>query len=644
MIVLNCDSLTLSFAGETVLEDITFFINEGDRLGIVGVNGAGKTTLFKLITGEYSPDSGAVFIAKDHSLGILDQYLDFDDNSTLFEEMLRSYPELTAMEERLNSLHAALDAGDISRAEAYASLHDRFTREGGYEYKGRCRGTLKSLGFDESFFDLKISALSGGQKTRLALARLLTVEPDILMLDEPTNHLDMDALFWLESFLKNYRKTVIVISHDRYFLDSTVTKVLEIENKSARMYNGNYTRFVEQKASDREIQERHWRNQQKEIARIEAYIEQQRRWGRERNIIAAESRQKQLDKLERVERPDALPKSIRLRFRKSLESGDDVLHIRRLTKGYPGKPLFKNVNLLVKKREHVFILGHNGCGKSTLIKLIAGKLEPDGGSVEYGYNVDIGYYDQENQELCDSNTVLDELWNDYPHLTETEIRNALALFLFRGDDIEKTVSVLSGGERARLTLCKLILSKMNLLILDEPTNHLDINSREVLEKALLDFGGTIIAVSHDRYFISKLATRILDFNSGASPDRVPPGQLFDFRGTYPEYLEYKEKYLVPDSADSSSKGAVTESREQYEAQKKAQSDRRRHEGRLRRNADEIAKLEAKLDGISAEMHGEAASDAERVAELYDSQLAAEERLLELYELQEELEQQGDEFD
>ncbi|MFA6949042.1 MAG: ABC-F family ATP-binding cassette domain-containing protein, partial [Eubacteriales bacterium] len=573
MIALSCDNISLSFGVEVILDKISFSINDGDKLGIVGVNGAGKSSLFKIITGEYSSDGGDVFISKDKSVGVLDQYIGFESENTLLSEMENSFPALLADEARLSELHGQIEVNSASGKvddeliARYTSLSDKFTRDGGYEFRGRCKGILKNLGFDENFWYNRISSLSGGQKTRLALARLLLREPDILMLDEPTNHLDIDALFWLENFLKNYRKTVLVVSHDRYFLDSVTNKILDVENHHAKLYNGNYTRYMEQKRADREIQERHYKNQQAEITRIEAYIEQQRRWNRERNIIAAESRQKLLDKMERVERPKSLPDAIRLRFNKSGESGNDVLTVKHLCKAYPAKILFYDVNFLIKKNEHVFITGQNGCGKSTLIKMLAEMSEPDNGSVEYGYNVTVGYYDQENQNLDDSKTVIDELWDTYPSLTQTEIRNALALFLFRGDDILKPVSILSGGERARLTLCKLILAKMNLLILDEPTNHLDINSREALEGALEAFDGTIIAVSHDRYFINKLSTRILDFNA------VEDGRIFDYRGSYREYIDYKNERLIKDNS-AGADNAASASKEQYLNAKKAQSDKR----------------------------------------------------------------------
>ncbi len=630
MIAISLSGVCLEFGTDVILDNISFSLNEGDKLGIVGVNGAGKSTLFKIITGEYTPTDGSVFISKDKTVGMLEQNTGLEGDSTVIDEMLAAYSELIADEKRLEELAAALETtpGDEALISSYTSLSDRFKRAGGYEFRSRCKGILKNLGFDEQFHKLKISGLSGGQKTRLALAKQLITSPDILMLDEPTNHLDIETLAWLEDFLSSYKGTLLVISHDRWFLDKVTGKTLEIENTHCEMYNGNYTTFVAMKQKNREIRERQYKNQQKEIARIEAYIEQQRRWNRERNIIAAESRQKALDRMVKIERPENLPDKIRMSFTKSGESGNDVLTVKGLTKSYPGKPLFTDVSFLVKKHDHLFIAGQNGTGKSTLIKIIADRLSADSGSFEYGYNVSIGYYDQENQNLDPDNTVLDELWNCYDGLTQTEIRSALALFLFKGDDIEKKVSVLSGGEKARLTLCKLILSKMNLLILDEPTNHLDINSREVLENALSQFDGTIIAVSHDRYFISKLATRILDI--GVNP-------ALDFIGTYEEYKAHAAKLIA--SEKTGALNTVSEAKEQYLKAKEQAAEARKLRTRMRKNAEETAKLEEELAALTKELENEEIqADYLKVDELYNRQQAVEERLMELYEEAENFEE------
>lgn len=626
MISVNCENLSLSFGAETVLENVSFALNEGDKLGIIGVNGAGKSSLFAMITGKYQPTSGEIFISKGKTVGILEQNIEYDSSRTILDEAINTFSDLLETEKELENLRMISEqTGSEADAKRYADCQESFTSGGGYEFRGRCRGILKKLSLPEALWDKPVSSLSGGQKTRLSLACLLLRDPDIILLDEPTNHLDTDALFWLESYLKASRKTILVISHDRYFLDSVVNRILEIENKKSRIWNGNYTGYVNQKAIDREIQERHYVNQQREIKRIEAYIGQQRRWNRERNIIAAESRQKLLDKMERVERPEALPDRIRMTFDSSGESGNDVMSVRGLAKSYPGKALFDSVSFEVKKHDRLFICGKNGCGKSTLIKILAGRISPDKGFASLGYNVKIGYYDQENQDLHPNNTVIDELWNAYPTMTETTVRNALALFLFRGDDISKKVSVLSGGEKARLTLARLMLSKMNLLILDEPTNHLDINSREVLENALSGFDGTIIAVSHDRYFINKLATRILDF--GAESEH----HLFAFEGGYGEYLDYRRRYLTSPEEEAKKEAVVTASKEQYLNAKREQAEIRKSERRLKNLKDGIAATESRISEIGEEMTVCDPYDHVKLAGLEKEQTELEDRLLSMYE-------------
>ena len=621
MISISCENINMTFGSEEIIKRVSFALNEGDKLGIVGVNGAGKTTLFRVITGEYIPSEGNVYIAKDKTLGVLSQENAFDEGGTVLNEILLCKSDLIEKEKQLEYMRLEIEKGNGDYAEKYAILHDSFTKDGGYEFRGRVKGTLKFMGFDESMWDTKISKLSGGQKTRLAMVRLILKEPDIMLLDEPTNHLDTYSVEWLEEFLKNYKKTVLMISHDRYFLDRTVNKILEIENGKGKVYNGNYTSFTEQKKVDREIQERHYKNQQREIARIESYIEQQRRWNRERNIIAAESRQKMLDRMEKIDRPENLPESIRFKFTSSTESGNDVLKVNGISKGFGNKTLFSDVSFEIHKREHVFITGHNGCGKSTLIKILADRLRVDTGKMEYGYNVKVGYYDQENQELNEDNTVLEELWSSYENLTQTEVRNALALFLFKGDDIVKKVSMLSGGEKARLTLCKLILSKMNVLILDEPTNHLDINSREALENALLAFDGTIIAVTHDRYFLSKLANRILDFDNG---------KILNFMGTYDEFCKYKKGKEQSQTSETKEQ-VITTSKESYLQNKKEQSEIRKAERKLKLAKEEAEKIEKLLESIEIEIE-ESATDYVKSAELWEKKQQLEEKLLELYEI------------
>ena len=602
MIALGCDNISLSYGTDVILDSITFSINDGDKVGVVGVNGAGKTSLFRFLCGESEPDTGDVFVAKGKSIGYLKQHVEYESEKTLYDELISGYvPPKTPVDDSARAAHMG-------------------------EYKSRCRGILKNLGFTEEQSEtLTVSSLSGGQKTRIALAVLLLRDDDILMLDEPTNHLDIGALDWLENLLKASKKTVLVISHDRYFLDRITDKTLEIENCKAKLYNGNYTTYAQKKQTEREIQERHYVNQQKEIARIEAYIAQQRRWNRERNIIAAESRQKQLDKMVREERPEALPDKIRLSFRSSGRSGDDVLSVRGLSMAYPDKKLFEELSFELKYQDHAFIHGENGCGKSTLIKIIAGKLAPQKGVIDCGYNVVMGYYDQENQNLDDSNTVMNELWSTNETLSPTEIRNILALFLFRGDDCYKTVASLSGGEKARLSLAKLIMNGSNLLVLDEPTNHLDINSREALEKALLEYEGTILAVSHDRYFINKLATRMLVFGA------VEAGRLFDYQGTYEEYLRYSEKYLSTDSriSDTNSKN-MSENKLAYLKRKDEEAAQRKRLNRIKNAKHRAAEIEKRITEIDNE-YNNSSSDHKRLSELWEEKEKAEEELMEIYE-------------
>ena len=646
MIALNIDRLSLAFGTKVILDGVTFSADETDKIGIIGGNGAGKSTLFRLILGELTPDSGNVYLSRGKTVGVLrqdDAFEDFHDESgdaSALEVMYRSFPELLSAEKRLHTLEELLREEEptsprhASLVAEYTALNERFIRDGGLEFRGRCASTLLQMGFDPESMNRPFSTFSGGQRTRLALSRELCREPDVLMLDEPTNHLDMETLEWLEQFLIAYKKCVLVISHDRYFLDRVTNKTLCIEHHRAKLYNGGYTKSMEQRKIDREIEERHYHNQQREIARQEAYIAQQRRWNRERNIIAAESRLKLLDKMEKLERPKEAPKPVRMRFSSSIASGNDVLTVKDLSFGYtPKAPLLQKLSFLVKRGDRLFFVGPNGCGKSTLIKLLLGKLTPTEGYVEAGYNLNVGYYDQENQNLSPDNTVLDELWNAYPSLTETEVRTSLAMFRFLGEDVYKKIPELSGGERARLTLCKLMLSDMNLLILDEPTNHLDIDSREALEQALEQFDGTVLVVSHDRYLIDKLATRLIDL--------TPMGDalLFDIQvdragdgyGTLLRERKRREAMGFGASGEPSATPKMSAGKEQYLKNKKEAAEARKQKSRLERLRAEAARIEAELDELETEMQGEAATDYVRLAELDTKKNALEERLLEIYE-------------
>ncbi len=639
MTVISVSDLSFSIGVTPILSKVSFALEENDKLGIIGVNGCGKSTLFRLITGEVTPTEGAVHISKDTTVGILRQDDAFDAEAadmTVLERMYHAFPTLLNMEKMLAELEEMLSSGDSAVIARYTALHEEYIAKGGLEFRARCASILQKLGFDGKAMEGRVSTLSGGQRTRLALAIELSCEPDILMLDEPTNHLDIATLSWLEGFLASYRGCVMVISHDRYFLDRVTSKTLAIEHHKAKLYGGNYTKSMAQRETDREIAMRHWKNQQKEIARQEAYIAQQRAWNRERNIIAAESRQKLLDKMEKFERPEDDPRGIQMKFKMALVSGNDVLNVRGLSMAFGARTLFQNISFLVRRAERVLLIGPNGCGKSTLIKLILGKMPPVSGVIEAGYNVKVGYYDQENQNLTPENTVLEELWSAYPHLTQTEVRNTLGLFRFVGEDVFKTVSVLSGGERARLTLAKLMLSEINVLLLDEPTNHLDITSREVLEEALSAFEGTIIAVSHDRYLIEKLATRILELHPGAPFS----GDLLDHTVShvgkgYSELQAYKEARI----SEQAPSGAATQTnapsmgsgKEQYLKGKQAAAEERRRKNRLEKLQKESADLEALIEKIDAELYGSAATDYLRAAELQQQKETAEERLLEIYE-------------
>lgn len=644
MIVLSVDNISLSFGTKGILENISFALNESDKVGIIGVNGCGKSTLFKLILGELEADSGNIYISKEKTVGILrqdDAFCDFsedDREATSLEVMYHSFPELLRDEARLAELEKLLSIGGDSEGRSeeslsteYTTLNERFIKNGGLEFRGRCVSTLSKMGFSEEEMQRPFSSLSGGQRTRLALSRELCREPDILMLDEPTNHLDMETLLWLERFLVSYKKCVLLISHDRYFLDRVTGKTLALENRRGKLYSGGYSASMEQRRIDREIQEKHYKNQQKEIARQEAYIAQQRAWNRERNIIAAESRLKLLEKMERVERPENSPKGIDFKFSSSIQSGNDVINIKDLSFGYtPAKTLISALSILVKRGDRLFIVGPNGCGKSTLIKILMGKLSQTSGYIDMGYNVNIGYYDQENQNLSFSNTVLDELWNEYPTLNELVIRNTLARFRFVGEDVYKSVSELSGGERARLTLAKLILSDVNLLILDEPTNHLDIDSREALEEAISGFDGTVITVSHDRYFIDKLATRLLDMTG--SPEVPPYDMQVHSRGHgYEELCRDRERRATVDGADKMEEEEISSAKEQYLKNKKETAEARKNAKRRERLEAEAEKIENEIERIDSEMVSEAATDYVRLAELDTRKNELEERLLEIYE-------------
>ncbi len=641
MIALSTESVSLAFGTDVILKDISFAVNDGDRVGIIGVNGAGKTSLFRIIAGVNEPDSGAVYIQKGHTVGMLEQNPDLTalpGEVTCLEYMYTAFPELLELESAITRTETLLaQAANKGDHDAVVELTDRlneqnrkFTEKGGLEFRSRCRGMLMRLGFEEALINQRIRTLSGGQYTRLALARLLATEPDILMLDEPTNHLDIDALEWLEGYIASYKKTVLIISHDRYFLDRTTNKTLHIQYTKARLFHGSYSQCKDQQEAEAASLEKRYKEQQKEIARIKANIEFQRRCNREHNFVTIRSKEKQLARMELVELAPKAPKDIRVRFTAEEESAGDVMEVKELTFDYGAKALIKNLSFLIRKDERVMFLGPNGSGKSTLMKLMNSMLVPKAGRITLGYNIKIGYYDQENRGLDDTKTVFEEMHDEYPEKKDLELRSTLALFLFGADDIDKRISTLSGGERARLTLAKLILKKVNLLIMDEPTNHLDIGSCEALESALIAFPGTIIAVSHDRYFINKVATRIIELDP-TSDKGMRDYELESYDDAFSEYMRMRQ-IIKERNAAASTVTKASDSKADYEERKRENAKRRSEEKRVEKAKQRIPELEAKIAELEEELFGDAASDYVRAAEIEEEKAKIEEELLELYEL------------
>lgn len=598
MIILSCDQITKSFGINTILDKVVFSVNEGDRVGIVGANGAGKSTLIKIIHGDLLPDSGIIYKAKDISIGYLPQEGAVDSTNTIWDEMLTVFEPLINMEKQLASLEQQMgnfqqmdDRQYQNLLNEYSALREEFESRDGYSYQSFMRGVLSGLGFSTQQFEQPINHLSGGQKTRVALAKLLLIKPDLLLLDEPTNHLDLEATQWLEDFLKDYPGTIIMISHDRYFLDRLSTAILEIENQKAYLYTGNYTVYKEKKQANIRQQAKQFLLQQKEITRQTNIIQQYRSFNRQKSIKAAESRQKALDKMELVEKPQD-PDEIRIRFEIDKSSGNDVLSINELSKSFGDTTLFKDISLSLRYGDCTAIIGLNGTGKTTLLKLILGQIPPSSGEIRLGTGVSIGYYDQEQSSIDLDNTVIDELWGSFPHLTQTQIRNALAAFLFKGDDVFKPISTLSGGERSRVLLCKLMLSKHNFLILDEPTNHLDMVSKENLEAALCEYPGTILVVSHDRYFLNKVADRIIVLENQG---------ITEYLGNYDDYLEKKKSLAAPDDSQTDqgkTKTAIKEERrkerQERQRQKEAQENLSRLENLIHELENQVSQLEQQM--------------------------------------------------
>ena len=612
MIVLSGNDISVSFGGETLFHDVNFRLEENGRAGLVGVNGCGKTTLMHVINGRQEAETGGISKAAGIKLGCMEQYVIRDDNITLYDEVLEIFRPLIDAENELADIAVAIDTGDHSEQtlSRQMQLQERFERDGGLTYKSMTSSALAGLGFSEEDFGKPISVMSGGQKSKAQLAKLLLSGSNILLLDEPTNHLDITACEWLEKFLTEYKGAYIVISHDRYFLDKVTNTTFEMENKTLHEYKGNYTRYLDLKAEAREAQQRVYDRTVKEINRIEGIVEQQKRWGQEHNFITAASKQKQADRLkETLEKPEELPEAIKFSFRAKDGGANDVLIAKNLSKSFDGVTVFRNAGLDIKRNTTTFILGENGCGKTTLLKILKGQYQPDSGEYKFGNNIQCGYYDQAQTDLDPSKTVLDEVWDKYPGMTQTEVRSALAQFLFKGEDVFKNVGKLSGGEKARVSLLKLMLSKANMLLLDEPTNHLDIHSREALENALANYGGTLLIVSHDRYLINKLADRIvwLDKNGTVNID-----------GNYDRYIELKAAKEQAEQTNLAVQAkAVTEAKKNdYKERKERESTLRKLNGALKRCEQAIEDVEAKTAELAQQMsQPEIATDYEKTSKL-----------------------------
>ena len=601
LMILSCQSICKSFGEKVILQDASFHIEEREKAALIGNNGAGKTTLLRIIMQEISADSGNVVIAKDKKIGYLAQYQDIHGHHTIYEELLTTKQYILDMEEKIRTLEQEMKyvAGEKleSLMNSYTRLTHQFELENGYAYKSEIVGVLKGLGFEEEDYSKQIENLSGGQKTRVALGKLLISKPDILLLDEPTNHLDMESIAWLETYLLNYPGAVFIVSHDRYFLDKVVTKIVEIEAGQMRMYDGNYSAYALKTAMRREAQYKAYLNQQREIKHQEAVITKLRSFNREKSIKRAESRVKMLDKIQRIEKPVEIDNQMRISLEPRFISGNDVLTVEGLSKAFPGQILFTDISFEIKRGERVALIGNNGTGKTTILKILNGIVEADAGRFALGSKVQIGYYDQEHHVLHMEKTIFQEISDTYPTLTETEIRNMLAAFLFTGDDVFKLISSLSGGERGRVSLAKLMLSEANFLILDEPTNHLDIASKEILEEALNSYTGTVLYVSHDRYFINQTATRIMDLTNQA---------IVNYIGDYDYYLEKKDEMTqiyapAQETAAQEIKEAVSETKLTWQQQKEEQALKRKRENELKKVEARIEELETRDKEIDETM-------------------------------------------
>ena len=631
MIVLSCNNLNKSFGIDSILENVNFTVNEYDKIGIIGVNGTGKTTLFKIISGIYGYDSGDIYTSKDCEIGYLEQNTNFHSENTILEEVLEVFKDVIEMEKYLRDLeHKISEESSNTNSTTleklmneYSNKLEAFSDMNGYGYKSEAKGVLKGLGFSDEDMDKPISILSGGEKTRVLLGKLLLKKPTLLLLDEPTNHLDSEAIEWLEVFLKQYKGTVILISHDRYFLDQVVNRIFEIHNKKLKTYNGNYSDFIKASAIEKELELKKFEDQQKDIKKQEESIERLKAFGREKHLKRARSKEKALAKVDVLDKPEAYRKKAKIEFNPSVTSGNDVLQLRDISMGYGERILFKDLNLDIYRGEKVALIGANGIGKSTLFKIIMNEITPLSGDIKFGTNVNVSYFHQEQKTLNLDNTIIDEIWEDNKQLTQTSLRTMLGAFLFEGEEVFKKISTLSGGERARVAILKLILSNANLLLLDEPTNHLDIDSKEVLEEALSSYTGTIFTISHDRYFLNTVVDKVLVLDENG---------ITEYLGNYDYYIEKKKQVqemntveVVEEKTKTQLKEEKRKEREQREAEKKNRVKRQNIE-------KEIEETEAKIEEMDVLLcQEEVYSNPETSKDVSLQKASLEEKLSALYE-------------
>lgn len=634
--ILSCNNISKSFGTDVIIKSCSFNIEDHEKAAIVGINGAGKSTLLKIITGEEPADTGIVTLAKDKTLGYLAQQQDLRSDRSIYDELLSVKQYILDMENELRRIETAMNNASGDELESlmnrYTNLNHEFEMDNGYAYKSEITGVLKGLGFAEEDFSLHVNTLSGGQKTRVSLGKLLLSKPDIIMLDEPTNHLDMESISWLENYLLNYNGAVLIVAHDRYFLDKIVSKIIEIDNGDCTVFSGNYTDYASKKAILRNMKLKEYLNQQRDIKHQEEVIAKLKQFNREKSIKRAESREKMLDKIEVVDKPVELNAKMNIKLEPSVVSGNDVLTVTDLTKSFDGNTLFNNINFEIKRGERVALIGNNGTGKTTILKLINGIIQPDSGSIYLGAKVAIGYYDQEHHVLDPDKTLFQEIQDAYPDLNNTQIRNTLAAFLFTDDDVFKYIRDLSGGERGRVSLAKLMLSNANLLILDEPTNHLDIVSKEILENALNSYTGTVLYVSHDRYFINATATRIIELTNQS---------IVNYIGNYDYYLEKRDiltaKAFPDTNTDVSSSEKVKDSKISWQQSREEQNRLKKKKNDLKRTEERIADIEKRIEDIDTEYSDPSiGSNTARLMELHNESTKLKKELDELYEHWEEL--------